>query len=291
MRKKILKAVVSTARFVNNLQTPARDGLGKIEITRLEFTLPRLGAAFHNYKIVQISDLHIGTWMDRTRLEGVVGMVNREEPDLVAITGDFVTYDPEKFEEDLIQVLNRLESRDGVVAILGNHDHWTDPDVIRRILYRSGLEDLSNRVKTLRRGGDLLHIAGVDDVLEKLDDLESVLAQIPEQGAAILLAHEPDFARKSAASGRFDLQLSGHTHGGQIVLPLIGPPVLPPLGRKYPKGFYLIDDMQLYTNRGVGTATFRLRLNCPPEITVLTLQSNGLLEHAVMPVFETAAGG
>jgi uncharacterized protein len=291
LRKELLKAVVSTARFVNRLQTTSRDGLGQIEITRLELTLPRLGAAFHGYKLVQISDLHIGTWIDRTRLEWVVEMANREEPDLVAITGDFVTYDPDKFEEDLVQVLRRLKTKDGAVAILGNHDHWTDPDVIRRILRRSDLEDLSNRVITLRRGSDSLHIAGVDDVLEKLDDLETVLEQLPEDGAAILLAHEPDFVRKSAASGRFDLQLSGHSHGGQVVLPLVGPPILPPLGRKYPNGFYQVNEMQLYTNRGVGTATLRLRINCPPEIAVLTLQSNNQLEHAVLPVFEAIAGG
>jgi hypothetical protein len=125
---------------------------------------------------------------------------------------------------------------------------------------------------TIQRGLDSLHIAGVDDILEDLADLDSVLDQLPHEGAAILLAHEPDFAKKSAASGRFDLQLSGHTQGGQVVLPLVGPPILPPLGRKYPKGFYQVKDMLLYTNRGVGTASLRLRINCPPEIAILTLQ-------------------
>lgn len=272
MRRNILKILVSAARIVNRYQSTSLDGLGQIEITRLNLALPRLGAAFQDYKLVQISDLHIGTWINRTRLQGVVEMVNREEPDLVAITGDFVTYDPEIFEEDLVSVLRQLESRDDPVAILGNHDHWTDPDLVRKILCRSGLKDLSNRVMTIQRGLDSLHIAGVDDILEDLADLDSVLDQLPHEGAAILLAHEPDFAKKSAASGRFDLQLSGHTHGGQVVLPLVGPPILPPLGRKYPKGFYQVKDMLLYTNRGVGTASLRLRINCPPEIAILTLQ-------------------
>jgi len=272
LRRNILKILVSAARIVNRYQSTSLDGLGQIEITRLNLALPRLGAAFQDYKLVQISDLHIGTWINRTRLQGVVEMVNREEPDLVAITGDFVTYDPEIFEEDLVSVLRQLESRDDPVAILGNHDHWTDPDLVRKILCRSGLKDLSNRVMTIQRGLDSLHIAGVDDILEDLADLDSVLDQLPHEGAAILLAHEPDFAKKSAASGRFDLQLSGHTHGGQVVLPLVGPPILPPLGRKYPKGFYQVKDMLLYTNRGVGTASLRLRINCPPEIAILTLQ-------------------
>jgi predicted MPP superfamily phosphohydrolase len=272
LRKDIQKIFVSAARFVNSYQRTSLNGLGQIEITRVNLSLPRLGAAFHDYKLVQISDLHIGTWLNRSRLEGVVEMINREEPDLVAITGDFVTYDPDEFEEDLVAALQKLEPRDSSVAILGNHDHWTDPVLIRRILHQSNVIDLSNRVLTLRRGEDSLHIAGVDDTMEKLDDLDFVLEQIPEEGAAILLAHEPDFARKSASSGRFDLQLSGHSHGGQIVLPLVGPPVLPPLGRKYPKGFYKIKDMHLYTNRGIGTTSIRLRINCPPEIAVLALQ-------------------
>lgn len=272
MRKDIQKIFVSAARFVNSYQRTSLNGLGQIEITRVNLSLPRLGAAFHDYKLVQISDLHIGTWLNRSRLEGVVEMINREEPDLVAITGDFVTYDPDEFEEDLVGALQKLEPRDSSVAILGNHDHWTDPVLIRRILHQSNVIDLSNRVLTLRRGEDSLHIAGVDDTMEKLDDLDFVLEQTPEEGAAILLAHEPDFARKSASSGRFDLQLSGHSHGGQIVLPLVGPPVLPPLGRKYPKGFYKIKDMHLYTNRGIGTTSIRLRINCPPEIAVLALQ-------------------
>jgi hypothetical protein len=272
LRKDIQKIFVSAARFVNSYQRTSLNGLGQIEITRVNLSLPRLGAAFHDYKLVQISDLHIGTWLNRSRLEGVVEMINREEPDLVAITGDFVTYDPDEFEEDLVGALQKLEPRDSSVAILGNHDHWTDPVLIRRILHQSNVIDLSNRVLTLRRGEDSLHIAGVDDTMEKLDDLDFVLEQTPEEGAAILLAHEPDFARKSASSGRFDLQLSGHSHGGQIVLPLVGPPVLPPLGRKYPKGFYKIKDMHLYTNRGIGTTSIRLRINCPPEIAVLALQ-------------------
>jgi predicted MPP superfamily phosphohydrolase len=118
-----------------------------------------------------------------------------------------------------------------------------------------------------------LHIAGVDDVLENLADLKGVLRQLPEEGEAILLAHEPDFADISARSGRFSLQISGHTHGGQVVLPFIGPPILPPRGRKYPSGRYQINGMVQYTNRGVGTTTIEIRWNCPPEITVFNLQS------------------
>jgi len=112
----------------------------------------------------------------------------------------------------------------------------------------------------------------VDDILYKMNRLDQVLASLPADGAAILLAHEPDFADTSAAAGRFDLQISGHTHGGQINLPLIGPPILPEMGQKYPSGLYNIGDMLLYTNRGVGVTTVNARFNCRPEITVFTLE-------------------
>jgi hypothetical protein len=140
------------------------------------------------------------------------------------------------------------------------------------VLKQSNIIDLSNDVYTIYRGEEMLHFAGVDDILAQQDHLEKVLEEIPDQGAAILLAHEPDFADISAASKRFDLQLSGHTHGGQIVIPFIEKMFLPPEGRKYPKGLYQINGMIQYTNRGLGTSWLRLRYRCPPEITLFELR-------------------
>ena len=146
--------------------------------------------------------------------------------------------------------------------------------MVRRALKASGVRDLSNRFITLERQGAQLHIAGVDDIIEHLDRLDLVLNSLPEEGSAILLAHEPDYANTSAASGRFDLQLSGHSHGGQVVLPLIGAPILPRLGRLYPSGLYQVRGMYQYTNRGLGMTGFNLRLNSHPEVTVFTLESS-----------------
>jgi predicted MPP superfamily phosphohydrolase len=200
-------------------------------------------------------------------------MVNQSRPDLVAITGDFVTYEPEKFAQDLIETLRELRPVDATVAILGNHDHWTNPRLVREILAESGILDLSNRVYSLEKEGKHLHIAGVDDMLEGLDRLDLVLQKMPAEGAAVLLAHHPDYADNSSATGRFDLQLSGHTHGGQVVFPFIGPKVLPRGGRKYPNGMYQVGDMIQYTSRGVGTTPLQVRFNCSPEITLFTLRS------------------
>ncbi|MFO7535810.1 MAG: metallophosphoesterase, partial [Kiritimatiellia bacterium] len=124
----------------------------------------------------------------------MVKIVNEFNPDLVAITGDFVTFNPKMFVEDLVSSLNELTPRDETVAILGNHDHWTDPDAIRYVMQTSGIRELSNDVLSLRRGDASLHISGLGDLLEGLDRLDLVLDRLPGEGAAILLAHEPDKA-------------------------------------------------------------------------------------------------
>ena len=246
----------------------------QIEIKPVAVTLPRLDPAFSGYRMVQISDIHIGTWMTRANLEHIVYLVNQQQPDLIVITGDFVTIEPvDYWAGELVPALSQLVAREGTVAILGNHDHWTNPHIVREIIRVSGLIELSNDVLTLERERSLLHIAGVDDYWMRQTDLDRVLDQLPAAGAAVLLAHEPDFADISAATGRFDLQISGHSHGGQVVLPFIGPPILPKYGHKYPLGRYQVGNMIQYTNRGIGMVAPYVRFNCRPEITVYTLQA------------------
>lgn len=133
--------------------------------------------------------------------------------------------------------------------------------------------DLNNAVHTLQRGSALLNIAGVDDMWERKARLEDVLADMPREGAAVLLAHEPDFADISAASGRFGLQISGHSHGGQVIAPFIGPLQLPLYAKKCPPGRFQVGRMTQYTNRGIGMLQPHVRLNCRPEITVYTLEA------------------
>jgi len=247
-----------------------------VEVVPVSLVLPRLDAVFDGYRIAQISDIHADGWMTPGRVLSLVNLVNAEASDLVAITGDFATYSRFRslirYASRLVGPLRRLQATDGVVAVLGNHDHKTDARTVRRVLAASGVIELHNAVLTLLRGGESLYLCGVDDLKEGAPRLDRALEGLSEEGAAVLLAHEPDFADESAATGRFDLQLSGHSHGGQVGVPLLRYPFLPKLSRKYPTGLYRVGDMFLYTNRGLG-AHPRFRFNCRPEITVFTLRS------------------
>jgi len=246
-----------------------------LEIVPLELVLPRLDPAFDGYRLVQFSDIHMGTGMTTKRLTHIVNVVNDQNPDAIAITGDFVTHgDIRPLLPGLVESLSQLRSKDGTFAILGNHDHWTDPKAIHEVIRQIGAVDLSNRTYSLRLGDAVLHLAGVDDYWERQNRLDEVLAQLPGDACAILLAHEPDFADISAATGRFDLQISGHSHGGQVRLPIINRPItLPTYSLIYPVGQYQVGTMIQYTNRGVGTIPPALRFNCRPEITVFTLRA------------------
>lgn len=248
----------------------------EVEVVSVPLVLPRLDRRFDGYRIAQISDLHADDWMTPGRVLSLVGLVNAEEPDLVLITGDFATYSRLRSKirhvPDLVAPLKRLRTPDGSFAVLGNHDHKTNAKVVRCVLAASGVAELCNTVVTVRRRGASLHLCGVDSALEGVSHPERVLERLPKEGAAILLAHEPDVADEVAATGRFDLQLSGHSHGGQLGLPLLRFPFLPKLSRKYPVGLYRVGKMFLYTNRGLG-AHPRLRFACRPEITVFTLRA------------------
>jgi len=254
-------------------------GPAQFTIETVHLKLPRLPRAFAGLRIAQMSDIHMGSWMNLDRFQQVADLVLAQKPELLLITGDFLF--GHNFNEvsrghlkDLITVLSPLAAALPSFAVLGNHDYWTNSEAVREMLFSCGVTDLTNSVFTLTREGENLHLCGVDDVWEGNVQLENVLNQLTDDSAAILLAHEPDFADTSAATGRFDLQVSGHSHGGQVVIPYYGPPILPFLGQKYPSGLYKVVDMFQYTNRGVGTGMLPVRFNCPPEITLFILDGD-----------------
>jgi Predicted phosphohydrolases len=250
---------------------------GSFSVETVQLTFKRLPKVFSGLRIAQISDIHMGGWMNPDRFQQVANIIKAEGPDLLLITGDFLLGHHFSSAEkqaivDLIPILSSLAGSIPSFAVLGNHDYWTSAEAIRQMLFSCGITDLTNTVFTLTRENESLHLCGVDDIWKGEVRLDQVISKLKNDSVAILMAHEPDFADTSAATGKFDLQISGHTHGGQVNLPLLGPPVRPYLGQKYPIGLYKIGNMFQYTNRGVGMARLPIRFNCPPEITIFVLE-------------------
>ena len=244
------------------------------DLVNVDVKIKNLPFTFHNYRIINLTDIHLGQWISPEYLSGVVDYVNSLNPDMITLTGDYVSYILEGYEDDLLDSFKRLKAKDGKFAVLGNHDHWADADEIRKILKKSNIVDLSNDVYTLEKDGEKLNISGVDSLTVGADDFDKVLEKLPSDGASILLVHEPDFAKISSKTGRFDLQMSGHSHGGQLVIPGVKTtPFRCSYSFKYPVGAYNIDNMIQYTSKGLGTNSFWLRINCKPEITQFYLKT------------------
>jgi len=241
------------------------------EIGNIDVTIPDLDPAFRAYRIACIADIHFDEWLNARRFDEVIDLINQQHPDVVAIVGDLFSYEVDGLAQQMVTSLNKLRPKDCSVAVLGNHDHLVGATAVRDVLWQSNVIDLSNDVTTVNKGRATLHVAGVDSVTLRKHRLDKVLQKLPPVGPAVLLAHEPDFADVSASTGRFSLQISGHSHGGQWIVPGIGPPIRGLYSRKYPLGRYRVGNMTHYTNRGIGTSIIRLRINCPPEITVFTL--------------------
>ncbi len=246
-----------------------------VEIGNVDVTIPDLDPAFRGYRIASIADIHLDEWLNAQRFGEVIDLINQQHPDLVTIVGDLFSYEVDGLAQQMAASLNKLRPKDRSVAVLGNHDHLVGATAVRDVLWESNVIDLSNDVMTVNKGQATLHVAGVDSVASHKQRLDKVLKKLPSVGPAILLAHEPDFADVSARTGRFSLQISGHSHGGQWIVPGIGPPIRGLYSRKYPLGRYRVGNMTHYTNRGIGTSMIRLRINCPPEITVFTLTPSG----------------
>jgi uncharacterized protein len=251
-------------------------------LVRIEIALPRLPAAWDGLQIAQLSDFHYESRHSAVPIRKAVDMVNQLRPDLAVLTGDFVTVPMGANKlaakraaaaiEPCASLLGQIRSRLGSFAVLGNHDAQADPGRIVGFLKSQGIPVLLNRSIALEQTGSRLWLAGIDDALRGRPDLTASLRGIPSGEPVVLLAHEPDVAVEVA---RFpvDLQLSGHSHGGQVRLPLIGAPVLPRLGREFPWGLHRLENLALYTNAGIGTVRLPIRFNCPPEVTLITLRS------------------
>lgn len=262
-------------------------GANRLQLVSVEARLPRLPEAWDGFRILQLSDIHYDDIFSVTPLRKAIDQVIRLRPDLVVLTGDYVTAPwrqsrrreitpstrgKAKAIEPCAQWLAKLRPQFEILAVLGNHDVSTDPAHVTDVLQSTGISVLTNRSVSIEREGKRLWFAGVDDVLGGRPNLNRALSGIPPAEPVVLLAHEPDWA-DYVSNHPVDLQLSGHSHGGQVRFPLIGAPYLPEYGRKYPSGLRQIGALVLYTNIGIGTVGAPIRLNCPPEVTLITLRA------------------
>ena len=257
----------------------------QIQLERVPIRLKRLPEAFRGFKIAQLSDLHSSPLVDKEHLDYAVDLALAEKPDLVVLTGDFIGHtlrtsrdEVHEFDftylDNLVAALGRAKAPFGTYAVLGNHDFWSGSNVTERLCHdfetRAGIPVLRNQHITLKRGDEAIQLLGIDDYWHSWD-LGKVLRNIPMESVKILLSHNPDINRHIASSHKIDLVLSGHTHGGQISLPLIGAPFSPTRDHRYLKGLVRDGDRQTYITRGVGHLVVPIRFNCPPEVTLITL--------------------
>jgi predicted MPP superfamily phosphohydrolase len=255
-----------------------------VDVVHREVALPGLPAAFDGFRIAQLSDIHMDEYTEPFFLRQVIGLVNGLQPDAVALTGDFVSEGPvtKKFGVGAAwQCANLLSELNcgNRFAVLGNHDHGVGAKQVATALRDNGVQVLVNGFLPIERASSRIWLAGVDDAVVGRPELARAVPKSISGIAGepiILLSHAPDYVDHiltQPAGNAVGLVLSGHTHGGQVRIPLLGAMALPDLGRKYVEGWFRFGGLQLYVNRGIGTVGLPFRLDCPPEITLFTLRA------------------
>jgi predicted MPP superfamily phosphohydrolase len=238
--------------------------------------LPNLPSAFRGTRIALMADVHHGPFVPLAYIRHVVSMANALKPDIALLAGDYV-HRHHSYIEPGISELGKLQATLGRFAVRGNHDNRSYHDEhayassSTTALALAGLPDLNNTGVWIERGGARLRICGVGDLWTDRQNLSSALGDATEHDAVILLSHNPDFA-ETIRDRRVGLVLSGHTHGGQVVVPGLGAPIVPSrYGQKYLYGLVQAPSCQVFITRGVGTITPPARIFCRPEVVLITL--------------------
>ena len=255
-----------------NFAQAARSALAEpymLTLERHEIYLKRLPRQLDRLRIVHLSDIHHGPFTGSAQVERAIETANSLEPDLIALTGDYVSHE-RAYAAPCAEMLGRLRAPYGVYAVLGNHDHWTDAPLITDLFQLAGIRMLINEGLRFEARGATLWLAGVDDTMVGLEDLPLALAGSREDEMKLVLAHNPVILRR-AARASVDLVLSGHTHGGQVTWrsekSASGRP-----RRRLLRGLGRQGNTQIYVSRGLGTVVLPLRYGCPPEVSLLELR-------------------
>jgi predicted MPP superfamily phosphohydrolase len=274
-RRQFLKTlgVVAVGGVSGVLPEPAAAQVDDARVERVTFEVVGLDPAHDGLRVAQLSDLHVGPSTPDGLVRAAIDEANRFRPDLVVLTGDYLSRpDEEGVELEAMRVLLGGLSAP-TVAVLGNHDVWVDPGEASKALHEHGYAVLENAWTTVRLRGAPLRVVGIGDHLTRRDDVLRATKGL-RAGAALplVLAHGPRTAEKLDALGWKALCLSGHTHGGQVNLPILTPLLFASLRQPYARGRYTVGGVTLYVNRGIGNSGVRLRLNSPPEVTLATLR-------------------
>jgi predicted MPP superfamily phosphohydrolase len=239
-------------------------------LERKQVRLPNLPNAFDGFRIVLLADLHLHPFTTANLIRRTVEISNALKPDLVLLGGDFVcSYAEAAFE--LAPILERLDAKHGVFAVLGNHDHHRGAHIVLDGLRRASIRVLMNQGVGLTVGDSSIFLGGIDSVSAGQPDPRAAFSARRNEPVCLALVHEPDYIDELSGLVQVDLQLSGHTHGGQFRIPGLGAIILPQWGHRYVEGLYRVGSSQVYTSRGIGMVGVPFRFNCPPEVTEITL--------------------
>ena len=240
-------------------------------ISETDIFIRDLPSTFEGFRITQLTDIHHSRILGIEEIRRVVNLAQQTKPDMFVLTGDYST-SYRRYIEPCAEALSALSAPEGVWAVLGNHDHYTDPELTTRALQRNHIAVLNNAHTTLSRGSDAIQLSGIDDWTWNATDWVKAFAGLKTDKATILLSHQPrvvDFEQTKDVS----LILSGHTHGGQINFPLLGAPArLFTDDLRYARGLFRRGETQLYVSTGTGVIGLPLRLGVQPEIAVLRLK-------------------
>lgn len=244
----------------------------ELRLERVEVRLRGLAPAFDGFRIAFLTDPHLSPLVPRWWIERAVERANALGADLIALGGDYVDDDPH-YISAIADLLRPLSAPDGVVGVLGNHDHYVDASGVRAQLVAAGVRELLNHPVTIRRGEACLAVTGVGDLQCDAIDFGTALEGVGAEVPRVVLSHDPDVFAYWPAAVRLDLMLSGHTHGGQAWLPVLGPPFVPSqFGFRYLSGLIREGERQLYVSRGVGASGVPIRWKCLPELTLIVLR-------------------
>lgn len=246
----------------------------QLSITRKEIRLPELPPALDGMRIAHLTDFHYDPGSQDELMAEAVAATNAAQPDFIFLTGDFITQSP-KVLDPLMVHLSGLKSKHGIYGVMGNHDGWHSRYAIfQKAFQRAGFEFLINDGTRIDIHGDPLYILGTDSIWSGRVDLPGCYRGHHKNDPVLALVHEPDVFDMIKDEHRVDLQLSGHTHGGQCRVPLVGyAPVKVRYGRKYIYGDYGEERSRIFVSRGLGTVGTPVRFACAPEVAILTLRA------------------